>query len=361
MKKQLFLLLSISILLVFVCKAQIPNYGEQPLNIIRVSNGINSAYSLSGLNIKQGTTDYLDQSFYNFPDTKKGATKDVQFVLENISGSIMTITASLIVGNSFTKIGTLPNFLNDGQTVNFTIHYAPTVIRRDTAYLLITTDWSDDMYYQLNLTGNCIAGSGLVVKQGTTEYLDESTYKFPDTKKGTSADVNFILENMSGAAMTITAASMVGNGFSKTGITPGTINNAQQVNFIIRYSPYAIKHDSAYLLITTDNSVDQYYQLYVSGNGLAGDGINNFERGNICKIYPNPVFESAIVKLDLADASDVTFALYNINGQKVFNASGLKANSNFILQRNNLPSGLYQYLIYNDQKGLLTSGKLILE
>lgn len=249
MKKRWLLILSISLFMVYLCDAQTPNYSEEPGNIIKILNEFNSGYSLSGLNIKQGTIDYLDNSTYTFTDTKTGNSKDVQFVLENVSTSLLAVTASVVTGDGFTKIGSIPSILNAGDKVNFTIRFSPTAIKQYT----------------------------------------------------------------------------------------GNIN------------------------ITTNNSDDQYYQVNFVGNGIAAIGINNPERNSLCKIYPNPIYESATVKINLVDQSNVSFVLLNITGQKVFNSLVSKDNSSFLLTRNNLPSGIYQYMIFDDQKGLITSGKVIFE
>lgn len=248
MKKRIFVLLSISFLLVFLCDAQIPNYLVEPINIIKISNEFNSGYSLSGLNIKQGTTDYLDNSTYTFSDTKTGSSKDVQLMLKNISTSLIAILSSVVVGEGFTKTGSLPSILDAGDSVYFTIRFTPTAVKQFTGNLNITTNNSDDQYYQLNFAG-----------------------------------------------------------------------------------------------IST--SV----------------GIYNPERNNLCKIYPNPIYKSAVVKLNFVDQSNISFVLLNATGQKVFNTLVPKGKSGFLLERNNLPSGIYPYLIFDEQKGLLNSGKVIME
>ena len=207
-----------------------------------------------------------------------------------------------------------------------------------------------------------IPNTGLTLKQGSTNYLDDSTYIFTDTKMNKTTDVQFVLRNVSGTLMAVTATTVVGDGFSKIGSIPSVLNDSQQVNFTIQFAPIAIKKYTAYLRITTDYSTDQFFQLNFEGNGLAaGTGINDPARNGICTVYPNPVKESANVYLNLADQSAGTFVLYNVRGQKVFSTSVSAFNSSFIFQRNNLPSGIYQYMIIDNQKGLQTTGKVLFE
>jgi len=248
MKKRGFGLLIFFIFLIYWVDAQTLNYQEDQGNIIKISNELNSGQSLTGLNIKQGATNYLDDSTYTYWDTKTGSSKDVQFTLENVSSSMLAIISSGVVGDGFTMIGSIPTFFYAGATAYFTIRFSPTAVQQYTGYLNITTNNPDDQFYHLNFVG-----------------------------KGATV------------------------------------------------------------------------------------GINTIKRENSCRIYPNPISESAMVKLNSDNQSDVSFVLINAIGQKVFNTLVPKGNSGFQLQRNNLPSGIYHYMFLDDQNALLTSGKIIMK
>jgi hypothetical protein len=246
MKKQLLLSLCISIIIVFICKSQNSNIQNGADQTYKFSNEFNSLLSPTGLNIKQGTTDYLDESNYTFQNTKKDSTRDVQFEIQNVSPELISIQSSVVTGTGFSRIGTIPTILNPNDKATFKIRFSPTEIKNYTGKILITSSYSTDQFYQLNF-----AGDGTAV-----------------------------------------------------GIAKATINS--------------------------------FYN-----------------------ISPNPASELTNVKLNIADKSNVTFELFNISGQNVFSKTVSNSHSSFVLQRNNLPAGIYQFIIFDDQNGLISKGKLI--
>ncbi|HRN41726.1 MAG TPA: T9SS type A sorting domain-containing protein [Vicingus sp.] len=89
--------------------------------------------------------------------------------------------------------------------------------------------------------------------------------------------------------------------------------------------------------------------------------IDDFSMKNLSvNVYPNPITNYATITIKGYNSTEkLSFKLYNILGKEVY--STYIYESNFILNRNSLTSGVYFYTITNDNKNSKYSGKLIIE
>ncbi len=77
-------------------------------------------------------------------------------------------------------------------------------------------------------------------------------------------------------------------------------------------------------------------------------------------IYPNPINDNAIISIDNFNFSENLFlTLFNAVGKKVYTT--IISGSNFILNRNNLASGVYFYQILNNNQHINYKGKIIIK
>jgi hypothetical protein len=73
-------------------------------------------------------------------------------------------------------------------------------------------------------------------------------------------------------------------------------------------------------------------------------------------IYPNPVLESAVVRLQGTEGN-VTFNVFESTGRMVISKTGI-GNGEFELNRDNLSPGLYFYEL-RDNDNLVSTGRLV--
>ncbi|MGQ0829930.1 MAG: T9SS type A sorting domain-containing protein [Bacteroidota bacterium] len=86
-------------------------------------------------------------------------------------------------------------------------------------------------------------------------------------------------------------------------------------------------------------------------------GITEEEANNNVTIYPNPFDNSAILHIN-NPGENVSVALYDVLGKEVKRITNIK-NENVLISRDNLPDGIYFYLVKDNEKTIAT-GKVIL-
>lgn len=78
------------------------------------------------------------------------------------------------------------------------------------------------------------------------------------------------------------------------------------------------------------------------------------------KINPNPIIDFAIISIEHANFSgNLSFSLFNAIGKKVY-STNINEN-NFILNRNNLASGVYFYHVFDNNQHISHTGKIIIK
>jgi len=92
----------------------------------------------------------------------------------------------------------------------------------------------------------------------------------------------------------------------------------------------------------------------------AASGVNEHENFVDVSVFPNPFSESTTIQVQSLKSKVVSVILYDVHGAQVkaFD-SGLKTND-FVLERGNLPGGVYFYSLQSENK-ILATGKIIIE
>jgi len=119
--------------------------------------------------------------------------------------------------------------------------------------------------------------------------------------------------------------------------------------------------DSSFLIQRTTNTI-----LWVNVIGPSYAGINemNSAKLNSLHLSPNPFNTTATLTLQ-GTSHNPTLFIYNLLGQEVEThcKASLRAGTNtqFIINRNNLPAGMYFYKVIDENKEVLGIGKLLIE
>jgi len=78
---------------------------------------------------------------------------------------------------------------------------------------------------------------------------------------------------------------------------------------------------------------------------------------NAVSVSPNPFVESFTVHFDGASENGYTFEMYNIAGEVMYRAEHIMSD-HIVIERNNMPSGIYMYQVSNGNE-VVHTGKMI--
>lgn len=118
-----------------------------------------------------------------------------------------------------------------------------------------------------------------------------------------------------------------------------------------------IRSDSSYAMlgsILTSNNWDVYFVNFKSEFGLQN---NNPSTDIFSTLYPNPTSNSAYLTWNITTKEKVNFTLYDQLG-KTIRKSKFENEGEYIIERGNLSSGVYQFELSNSK--LKINGKLII-
>jgi len=75
-------------------------------------------------------------------------------------------------------------------------------------------------------------------------------------------------------------------------------------------------------------------------------------------VYPNPVTDKLILRLENEQLTNLSFQIYDVSGHLIFSTRII--NSQTIIERSNLSSGTYFYTI-SEEQDIIQSGQLIFD
>ncbi len=229
------------------------------------------------INVKQSTTDIPDSGSYNYGSQLGGTNTDIVFTIEN------TGTANLILTIPLTLSGTdagqfsiqaqpsTPVSVSDNTT--FTVRFSPTSAGAKSATLSIANNDSNETPYDLTLNGTGIVPE-INVKQSTTDIPDGGSYDYGSKSPGTNTDVEFTIENIGTAGLTLTTPlTLTGTDAGQFSIQaqPSTpVSASGSTTFTVRFSPTSLGVKTASIAITNSDTDENPYDLTLNGAGVEG-------------------------------------------------------------------------------------------
>jgi len=205
-------------------------------------------------------------SSVNFGSVQVGTNQTISETLTNSGGSNVQITAASASGTGFSISGlALPATLSAGQTVSFTVKFAPTGTGSATGNITVTSDGSNPML-DIPLSGTGVADGAVTASP--------STVAFGTVVVGSNQTITQTLTNSGGSSLKVTAATVSGSGFTMSGLTlPATLNAGQSVSFSVKFAPTSTGSATGSLIITSDGS-NPTMTVPLSGNGVADGGLS---------------------------------------------------------------------------------------
>lgn len=212
------------------------------------SNGSNPNLNiaLSGSGVTPGALSANPTSLA-FGSVQVGSNSSLSETLTNTGGSNITISQATITGTGYSVVGlTLPATLTPNQSVAFSVKFAPAAAGNINGNLAIVSDAPGS---PLN-----IALSGIGVAPGSLT-ANPSSVIFGNVTLGNNKSVAVSVTNSGGSNVTISNATVTGNGFTFNGPTlPVTLNAGQSATFNAVFTPTVAGNSSGNLTVTSDAS-----------------------------------------------------------------------------------------------------------
>jgi hypothetical protein len=163
---------------------------------------------------------------------------------------------------SYDGVGTLPLTLAANSTTTLNVQFGPSSAGSATGSLVITSNSLVTPSATIQLSGN-----GILATAGLT--VNSSTVAFGNVAVGTPSTQSVTLTSSGTAAVTVSAVSLSGTGFTMTGATfPLTLNSGQTATLSLQFEPTATGAATGNLTISSNASSNSTDVVALSGTGV---------------------------------------------------------------------------------------------
>ena len=216
--------------------------------------------TLTGSAVATGSTLGATPGSFNFNSVVVNASSPQSFTLTNSGNATITINQITTTGPGFSSSGLTPGqTIAAGATATFTGTFAPTTTGAVSGNIAITSTATNPTL-NIPLSGTGTQG-GLTATPGSIP--------FGSVTVGASASVPVTLSNTGTAAVSITAHSITGTGFTLTGWTaPASLNPGQTTSFTVTFAPTSATAASGSVSITS-NAPGSPLIINLTGSGTA--------------------------------------------------------------------------------------------
>jgi hypothetical protein len=195
----------------------------------------------------------------------------------------------------------LPITLAVGQTYNLTVKFAPSAAGAASGSLtLATSDSSASLTVPLS-------GTGAVKATSPGLHLGSASVSFGDIQVGNTSAQSVTITSSGTAALTISAVTVAGTGFSASGLSlPVTLDPAQTAELVIDFAPDAAGAATGLVSLTTNASSDS------ATVALSGTGVTTAYEVDLTWDLPAPSSDPAVgYKIFRAVNNSDTYTLLN--------------------------------------------------
>ena len=268
----------------------------------------------NGVTVPVGTL-VPSPSTVNFGGVIVGNTSSQTVTLTNTGNADLTITSAPVAGAGFSVTGlTLPLTLTPSQTSSFTMQFAPAAAGAVGGSVSLVSNASNTP------TTVTLAGTGIAQVLQLT--LNPSNINFGDVVTATTVSRAVTVTNTGNSNVTITSASVVGAGFSVTGLAlPQTLTPNQSISFNAQFAPGATGAVAGSISLVSNAPTAT---LTLSGNGVTPGQLNvnplSLDFGNI--VVGNS--DTRLITLTNTGGTNVNVASAPVTGTG-FSTSGFAA------------------------------------
>jgi hypothetical protein len=239
--------------------------GSLPGTITILSNapGSPSTVALSGTGVAGTVALSANPTSLAFGSVNAGTTSSKSVTLTNGGSANVTISQVTVSAKDVTTSGvTTPVTLTPGQTQTLNVAFKPTVAETVSGNITITSTQG---------TNTVVGVSGTGQQPGIS--LTPSSANFGSVAVGSTNSQTIQVSNTGNGVLTITQASVTGNGFSTTGLTlPLSLNPGQSTTFNSQFQPAGAGSASGSIMIVS-NAAGSPGVIALSGSGVAATQI----------------------------------------------------------------------------------------
>jgi hypothetical protein len=228
-----------------------------------VSDASNSPMmiSLSGTGTQAGLA--ISPSALTFGNVVVGQTGSQNVELTNTGTTNIVINLATVAGNGFGISGlSLPKTLTGGQSLSFSVQFAPTAAGAATGSITFT-DNAPTSPQTVTLVGSGVSRS-------STLTANPGSVAFGNVSVGSNGEQTITLTNSGNTSATISAVSASGTGFTAVGLsTPLTLAASQSTSFTAQFAPTSSGVASGSISITSSAN-DPNVTIPLTGTGVQG-------------------------------------------------------------------------------------------
>jgi hypothetical protein len=230
--------------------------GTVSLTVSGMSNTVDFAVSGTGATPAVVTPTLASITYTNITT---GQTSSQTETLTNTGGVNTVVSAATASGTGFSVTGFTAGTLTPGQSMSFTVTYAPKSAGTSSGTVTVTSNASNPSL-AIPLSGTAVTPATLTAVPTSLTYTNITV--------GQTSNQTQKVTNTGGTSATITAASASGTGFSISGITPPVVlGPGQSTTFTVTFAPASAGSFSGAVTVTSDAS-NPSLQIPLSGTAV---------------------------------------------------------------------------------------------
>ena len=177
-------------------------------------------------------------------------------------------------GGLFTVVGTLPTFIEAGESINVQVKVnSPSIPAGGgvlAAVATVTSSSSSTPSYDFNISGTVTAAE-INVRYSSVSYASGGSIELPGlTVGGNYTDYTFTVENTGAGNLTVSAGITSGDSAWSVLTAPTTpVAGAGSTTLVVRFTPNTDGNSGAVLTLTNNDADENSYVLYLSAEASA--------------------------------------------------------------------------------------------
>jgi Abnormal spindle-like microcephaly-assoc'd, ASPM-SPD-2-Hydin len=198
-----------------------------------------------------------------FGNAQVGSHASLSETVKNTGGSTVTIS-SASVGNAAYSISglTLPASVAAGQSIAFTVKFAPSAAGTASGNLILVSDAANS---PLTVP---LSGTGVTAVTAGDLSANPTSLAFGNVQVGSHASLSGTVTNTGGSTVTISSASVGNAAYSISGLTlPASVAAGQSIAFMVKFAPSAAGAASGNLSLVSD-AANSPLSIPLSGTGV---------------------------------------------------------------------------------------------
>jgi hypothetical protein len=263
-----------------------------------------------------------------FGSVQVGSNASLSETVTNTGGSTVTISQANISNAAYSLSGlTLPASVGAGQSITFTVKFAPSAAGLASGNLTLVSDAANSPL-TIPLSGTGVTPGNLTA--------NPTSLAFGNVQVGSNASLSETVTNTGGSTVTISSASLSNAAYSISGLTlPANLTAGQSVTFTVTFAPSATGSVTANLTLVS-NAGNSPLVIGLSGTGTAPGQLG---------VSPASLSFGDVV----VGANSILSASLNATGATVTVSSATSTSSEFTINGLSLPAviGAGQSLPYS--------------